>query len=74
MVNSHLVCIYLLLYHSQGLLSSTVLCSPPGDGFSLSDIGLFRCIFFRAVPQISAHIHCSETNRDKLKIAGLVVI
>lgn len=70
----HLLCIYLQLYHCQELLGSTVLCSPSGDGFSLSDLGLFKFIFFRAEPQVSAHICCSETNRGKLKITGLVVI
>lgn len=67
-------CIYLLLYHCQELLGSTVLYSPSGDGFCLLDLDLLRFIFFRAVPQISAHIHYSEGNRDKLKPAHLVVI
>ena len=74
MVNSHRLCIYLLWYHCQELLGSPALCSPSGDGFSLSALGCSRFIFFRAVPQISAHIHCFETNRGKLKTAVLVVI
>lgn len=73
-VNYHLLCIYLQLYHCQELLGSRVLCSPSGGGLSLSDLGLFKFIFFRAEPQVSAHIHCSKTKRGKLKITGLVVI